>query len=1034
MILYDVSIQMVIYILRLFLVCLALVISTCKFGYSTFEKQPFSSSRYVAEPQTPDEISWVDSIMRQLSERDRLAQLFMMPAYSNLDEKHANSIKKLVSEYKIGGLIFFQGTPEKQIALTNSYQSLAKIPLLIGMDAEWGVGMRLGNIPDFPRQMALGSISDNNLIYELGTAIARQCKLLGVHINFAPVVDINNNPNNPVINFRSFGENGNNVASKGIALMKGMQDNGVAACAKHFPGHGDTEADSHKSLPVLNHSRERLDSVELRPFERLVEEGVAMMMIGHLYAKSLETASAELPASISKNVITNLLRKEMLFHGLIISDALNMNGVKNHAAGKNVAVEALKAGHDILLMPFDVETNIVEIEKAIKNGEIRQADIDHKCRKVLTLKHRAGLTKFQPLKTAGIAEAFNSPAMQALNSKLTEKTVILASNRENLLPFRDIDMHKFGYLAVGGFASGYEFTEGLERYARMSAKCEISSVPTAHEIQNAKSSVKDCDILIVGYHSTSTSPKTQYGVNPAVFNLLETLSQGKKVVLVYFGSPYFLSYVPDVSGFSSIVISHTNSEDAQNKTAQLLFGGIPFAGKMPVTASADFPEGTGIETHNSIRLKYIVPEEAGIDSQMLKAIDSIAKAGISQRAFPGCQILAAHRSEVFYHKSFGYQSYNSMATPCKISDVYDVASVTKVSATLPLIMRMSDEHSISLDSSLNKYLRFNAQSDKGGLTVRDILLHRSGLPAWMPFYYKYLITPDGKPAISTKKAGGSIKIPGTNRYLKSNYLLDPKYFSHTKTEKFNRPVANGLYGSDELRNEIYSAIDTCNLMTPVYRYSDLGFIYLQRIIESIYGISEDEVVQTLLYESLGMSQTGYLPLKRANLKDIPPTEDDQLYRKQLLRGHVHDPLASLCGGVAGNAGVFSTANDLAKLCQMYLNKGVYGGVRYVTEETLAEFTSCAGCGTGSRRGLGFDKPEPDAKKKNPVCDEASLQSYGHLGYTGTMIWIDPERELVYIFLSNRVNPSADNNRLSTLGTRNEILAKFIQTIDSIKKQ
>ncbi|MDR2424898.1 MAG: serine hydrolase [Prevotellaceae bacterium] len=1026
---------MIIYIFRSFLVVVALVVSTCRFGYSTFEKQPSHGLRYLAEPQTIDEIAWVDSVMARLSERDRLAQLFMMPAYSNLDAKHENSIRKLVGEYKIGGLIFFQGTPEKQIALTNAYQALASVPLLIGMDAEWGAGMRLGKVPDFPRQMALGAIADNNLVYELGAAIARQCKLLGVHLNFAPVVDINNNPNNPVINFRSFGENSGNVAEKGVALMKGMQDNGVIACAKHFPGHGDTEADSHKSLPVMNHSRERLDSVELKPFVRLVEEGVAMTMIGHLYAPALEAdGEAELPASISKNVITQLLRNEMMFQGLIISDALNMNGVKDHAAGKNVAVEALKAGHDILLMPFDVETNILEIEKAVESGKLKQADIDSKCRKVLTLKYRAGLTRFQPLKTAGIDHAFDTPEVKALIGKLTEKSVILASNSESMLPFRELEMHRFGYLAVGGFASGYEFAEGMERYISLTAKCEVASTPTAHEIQQAKSSLKDCDILIVGYHATSASPKVQYGASRAVFNLLTTLAQGKRVAFVCFGSPYFLSFIPDASLFSSIVVAHSNTGEAQDKTSQLLFGGIPFAGKMPVTASPVFPEGAGIDTHSAIRLKYIVPEEAGIDSRMLKTVDSIAEAGIRQRAFPGCQILAAHRGEVFYHKSFGRHSYSDMAATGKLSDVYDLASVTKVAATLPLIMRLSDEHSIALDSGIGKYIKLNARSDKGSLSIRDILLHRSGLPAWLPFYYKYMVTPDGKPAISTKKGGGSIKIPGTNRYLKSNYRLDPQYFAKTRTARFNHPVAEGLYGSDELRNEIYSAIDSCKLMPAVYRYSDLGFIYLQRIIEAVYHAPEDVLVQSLFYAPLGMNSTGYLPLTRISQKNIPPTEDDRMYRKQLLHGHVHDPLASLCGGVAGNAGVFGTANDLAKLCQMYLNKGMYGGTRYLTEETVALFTACAGCEQGSRRGLGFDKPEPDSHKKNPVCSEASLESYGHLGYTGTMIWIDPAHELVYIFLSNRVNPSAENNRLSTLGTRNEILAGLIRAVENISKQ
>ncbi|MDR0559899.1 MAG: serine hydrolase [Prevotellaceae bacterium] len=1019
----------------IFICVVLLCISARRLGYSAPEDLHVRHSKYIAEPSSRDEIRWVDSVMSQLSSRERLAQLFMMPAYSNLDEKHENQIRKLVREQKIGGLIFFQGTPEKQIELTNSYQSVSKIPLLIGMDAEWGVGMRLAGAPDFPRQMALGSISDNSLIYEFGAEIARQCKLLGVHINFAPVVDVNNNPGNPVINFRSFGENQLNVSEKGVELMRGMQDNGVIACAKHFPGHGDTETDSHKLLPVLPHTRERLDSIELKPFERLINEGVAMIMIGHLYAKSLEISSAELPASISENIIGKLLRNEMAFRGLVISDALNMNGVKNYADGKNIAVEALKAGHDILLMPSDVENNIKAIEKAMANGEILQSDIDSRCRKVLTTKYRVRLTGFVPLDKNKIKDKINSSHVQALKNRLIEKSIILAANHDNILPFKELDRYRLGYIAVGGFASGRNFIDRMENYTQIPVKCELSITPSVVEINSIKSKLKECDIIIVGYHATSTSPKSKYGVSQPVFSLLSEISASKKIILAYFGSPYFLAHAADSRHcFSSIIVSHTNSEEAQDRTAQLMFGGIPFSGKMPVTATADFAEGTGIETYNSIRLKYVTPEELGIDIQELQSVDMLAIEAINHRAVPGCQILAAHKGEVFYHKTFGKLSYASDASKVKTSDIYDVASITKVTATLPLIMRMVDEQLVDIDSSLKKYLNIDALSDKNSLTVRDILLHQSGLPSWIPFHYKYLVIPNTmESAISNKKSAKySVKIPGVNKYIAKNYTLDPKYFSNKKTEHFNRSVAANIYCSDELRREIYNATDSCKLLSATYRYSDLGFIYLQRIIETVYGTSEDELSQTMFYESMGMNRTGYLPLKKIDVRSIAPTENDELYRKQLLHGYVHDQTASLCGGVSGNAGLFSNANDLAKFCQMLLNGGIYGGTRYLTEETITKFTVCANCSNGNRRSLGFDKPEPNPNRKSPVGKDVSLQSYGHTGFTGTMIWIDPERELVFVFLSNRVHPSAENKKLTALETKTEILSKFITAIDKKK--
>jgi CubicO group peptidase (beta-lactamase class C family) len=566
----------------------------------------------------------------------------------------------------------------------------------------------------------------------------------------------------------------------------------------------------------------------------------------------------------------------------------------------------------------------------------------------------------------------------------------------------------------------------------MSARCAVSVVPTAQEITNIRNRFSDCDVIIAGYHATNINPSKQYGVSKPVFDLLKNmLPTGKKIVLAYFGSPYFLSYTESVDLYAnSVIISHDNADEAQDRTAQMIFGGIPFSGKMPISARG-FREGYGLETFNAIRLKYILPEEVDISQKSLKRIDSLVAAGIRQGAFPGCQVIAAHRGEVFYYKAFGNHTYDKSSPKVKLSDVYDVASVTKVAATLPLVMRMVDEKMVDINNPLNSYITMHSHSNKGNLKIKDILLHQSGLPSWVPFHYKYYVTADGKPAISNRKtAEFNIPIPGAGKYLKSGYRLDRNFFSTEKTAQFSLPVANKLYASGKLRENIYDEMDTCTLMSATYRYSDLGFIYMQRLIESVYDMPEDKLSQLLFFEPLGMTRTGYLPLERIPASDIPPTENDMFFRNQLLQGHVHDQCASLSGGVSGHAGLFSNANDLVKLYQMYLNGGVYGGTRYLTEETIAEFTACANCKQGNRRGLGFDKKDPDRKKKSPICDEASLQSYGHTGFTGTMVWIDPERELIFIFLSNRVNPSADNNKLSKLGTRSDIFAGFIKAVDT----
>ena len=991
------------------------------------------SKKYIAAPVTPAEHHWVDSVMNTLTPRERIAQMFMMAAYPNLDENLAANLRRDITQYKIGGLIFFQGAPERHAELVNQYQALSQVPLLIGIDAEWGVSMRMKEVSPFPKQMALGAINDDMLIYELGAEFARQCKLLGIHINFAPSVDVNNNAANPVINYRSFGENPERVANKGITLMRGMQDNGVMASAKHFPGHGDTDVDSHHALPELAHSRQRLDSLELVPFNRIIDSGVAMVMVGHLFVKALEDERSTVPSSISRNVIDGLLHKEMGFQGLVISDALNMKGLANNANGKNVALEALKAGHDILLMPNDVAKNLEAIEAAIAQGELNREDVENRCRKVLAAKYRAGLNvKPQALDTENLLEKLNSPEACALRNRLAQASITLIHNRDSLIPFMNLDKHKFGYLAVGSAKSGETFEKQLALYADFTS-ASISKAPTAVETEAAAKKLDNCDIIVVGYHSTLTSPAQNFGVNQAAMDFIARLGENKTIVLNYFGLPYFLSHLRNSpSAFcEAITVCYDNSVENQNRAAQMLFGGIAFTAKLPVTPTPEFPEGCGIETRSIERLSYLMPEELGISGKELNSIDSLARAAIERGAVPGCQVIAVHKGKVFYRKAFGHHTYEK-ATPVKLTDVYDIASLTKTSATLPLVMRMLNEGKLDLDKTLNNYISFYAGSDKGNLKIRDLLLHQSGLCAWIPFHFEFFTTPDKSPVFGKKSAEYTVQLPGTRRYINSKYRLDPELFSSKKSEVFSQPVAAGIFASNEVSAKVYRQMDTSKLMSAVYRYSDLGFLYMQRILETAYNISEDKLVQTAFFEPLGMYSTGFRPLAKIDKKRIPPTEDDKIFRRQLINGYVHDPGAALLGGVAGHAGLFACADDLAKLYQMYLNGGAYGGKRYISPEILTEFTACAACSTGNRRGLGFDKQEPDPKKTSPVCKEASLSRYGHTGFTGTMVWVDPERDLVYIFLSNRVYPTAENSALSKLNTRTEILAHLLKIIDRLK--
>lgn len=981
------------------------------------------SGKFIASPVDENETKWVDSIMNTLSPRDKIAQLFMIAAYSNLGDKHIESIKQEIKKNKVGGLIFFQGTPEKQVELTNTYQALSKVPLLIGMDAEWGVGMRLKDIISFPRQMTLGALRDNQLIYDLGTEFARQCKILGVHVNFAPSVDVNNNHDNPVINVRSFGENQYIVAKKGLALVSGMQDHQVLACAKHFPGHGDTETDSHQALPEINCTKDRLDTLELIPFKELIDHGVSMVMVGHLSVPALENK----PASISKSVINDLLFNELGFQGIATSDALNMKGVKDNADGENVTVAALKAGNDILLMPNGVEENLEEIEKAINEKELSQEDLDKRCRKILVAKYRAGLNKKQKLDTKNIRERLNSKEAYALRNKIIESAITLVSNKDGILPIKEVDQ-AITYLCIGG--KGSTFNTQLSKYSKVN-RLDLDANPNKTSLDATEKKLKKSQLIIVGYHSINNKTEDNFGIDMGVIEMLQKLSNKKKI-LVCFGTPYAISKIEQPNElFNSIVVAYDNTIVAQNKAAQMIFGGLPFKGELPVSPCELYPVGSGIITEAD-RLSYLEPEEVEISDVFIRKADSLAELGIKEKAYPGCQIVAAYKGHVFYEKAFGNHTYGLKSKPVDMDDVYDVASVTKVSATLPLIMKMVDDHILNLDNTLRNYVTFQGNAgDKKNIKIRELLLHEAGLVAWIPFHYKYFETPDHSPALTNRKGPNYKPLPGTRQFIHNNYRLSSDYFSTTNKRQFSIPVANNLYTNELLKKDMYLQIDTSKLQSKIYRYSDLSFIYLQRILEEYYKESIKTLIQKSFYAPLGMYNSMYNPAGVIEKERIPPTEDDKIFRRQQMQGYVHDQGAAMFGGISGHAGLFSTADDLAKLYQMILNGGTYGGKKYLDESTIKIFTSYSS--KISRRGLGYDKPERDSKKEGPVGKDASKSSFGHTGFTGTMVWVDPERELVYIFLSNRIYPSAENNKLSRLGTRSEILSQFIQGIDQLQK-
>lgn len=944
--------------------------------------------------------NWADSVLQTLTLEDKIAQLLMVAAYSNKDKEHEQKIEDLITNYKIGGLIFMQGGPMRQAELYNRYQNLSKVPLMISIDGEWGLAMRLDSTIKYPWQMTLGAVQDNQLIYDMGVQIGQQCKRLGIQVNFAPVVDINVNPKNPIINARSFGENKMNVASKGVSYMKGMQSLNVLANAKHFPGHGDTDADSHKSLPIINHAKERMDSMELFPFKQLIENELASMMVAHLYIPSYEN-TPNTATTLSKNVVTHLLQDSLGFKGLIFTDALNMKGVSKYYEPGIVDVKALLAGNDVLLFSEDVPIAIEQIKKAIENGEISENEINRRCLKILTAKEWAGLNQSKNVSLKNLSSDLNKKEYQLLNKKLFEKALTVLRNENNLIPFKRLDTLSMVSLAIGdGDFEPFQNTLSLYSDVDLFNAKNITDDNFVTWVET----LKKYNTIIVSLHNSDKNPWKSYKVDSKTKELINELNQlNSKVVLVDFMNPYSLIDFAASEKVDVLVEAYQNNENTNLAATELLFGAIGADGKLPVSISNQYIEGHGIEVEPIGRFAYVEPEEIGIPESDLYRIDTIANSGVKEGAYPGCQVFVAKNGKVIYNKSFGYHTYDSLIA-VQNSTIYDLASITKISATLLTMMRLQDEGKFSLDLNLCDYLDdlIPDTSDYGNLNLREILAHQAGLQAWVPFYLKTI----------------------------RNKELDPVIYSKDSSNFYPYRVANDIYINQHYPDIIYQRILKGPLKEKEYRYSDLGYYFLLKLAEKQTGEPLNDYVADI-YAQLGMTTTGYLPRYRFSLDRIPPTEDDKIFRKQIIHGDVHDPGAAMLGGVGGHAGLFSNANDLAKLMQMYVNKGVYGGERYISDSTLAEFTKCQFCVDGNRRGAGFDKPVMDGEG-GPTCDCVSYLSFGHSGFTGTIAWADPEENLVYVFLSNRTFPDAENKKLLKMNIRTDIQQVIYDAINKAK--
>ncbi|MFC2098201.1 glycoside hydrolase family 3 N-terminal domain-containing protein [Bacteroidota bacterium] len=959
---------------------------------------------------------WVDSVYESLSRDERIAQLFMVRAYSNMSKAHSDSILKLIRKFNIGGLCFFQGGPIRQANLTNLYQAETKTPLLVAQDAEWGPAFRLDSIMAYPRQMTLGALQEEDLIRQMGREVAVQLKMIGVNMNLAPVMDVNNNPRNPVIGSRSFGEDQNNVSRKGIAYILGMQELGVLCTAKHFPGHGDTDKDSHHTLPQINHTRERLWSTEMYPFQQAIHQGLTGIMVAHLEVPALDPES-DMASSLSRQIVTGVLKEEMGFRGLIVTDALDMSGADMHHSPGELEAMAFKAGNDILLIPSSVPKGISAIKKEIRKGNLSWERVEESCKKILAAKYWAALE--HPLPTAGMTKKLNDNNFLVTRSRLYQKALTLLDNQDDIIPLKGLDTLRIATVIIGDTGHNV-FQKYIDLYLP-STHFNISREASAESYMELLGKLDSFNLIIAGVHNTDMRASRNFGIKENSILFLNRLTSQKPTIAAIFASPYSLSRFNFGSELKALLMAHEDKPIVQGLSVQLMFGAIPASGILPVSAGSRYKAGDGISTEAAYRLRYGLPEEEGIDSRLLYKIDSIVLDAIQAKATPGCQVLAARNGLVFYHKSFGYHTYGRKDT-VNWDDLYDVASITKITATLPVLMQLTQQRKFDVNDRLGKYMPDLDTCNKGDLLIKDILTHHAGLTPWIPFYYSLIEPMDADQDLISKKLSSNypFRLAG-HIFLNKNIKYVNGAFRTEPSLQYPIRVADNLFLNRNYRDSIMHRILNSGLREKQeYLYSDLGYYFLHPIVDSLTGMPLEQYTSEKFYRPLGSNFTGFLPLKRFPLERIIPTENDLVFRRQLLQGYVHDPGAAMLGGVAGHAGIFSNANDLAKIMQMYLNGGHYGGIDFIADSIIDKFNTCIHCEDGNRRGIGFDKPEMDFEKDGPTCQCVSPASFGHSGFTGTLVWADPDTGLLYVFLSNKIHPDQDNPKLVEMDVRTNI--------------
>ena len=955
---------------------------------------------------------WADSVYRSLTPRQRVAQLVVAKVVPGTSRQTLDAIGHLAADVGVGGFLFTHGSLEDYVVSTNYAQSRARVPLMMTFDGEWGLAMRIKDTPRFPNNMAIGAIRSPRLVYEYGKEMARQCRLMGIQVDFAPDADVNSNPANPVIGYRSFGEDPERVAVATGAFSLGMEDAGVMTTAKHFPGHGDTDTDSHKTLPVVTHNRDRLERVDFVPFRRYIEGGLSGVMVGHLDVPALDHSGT--PASLSKKVVTDVLRGELGFKGLVFTDAMEMKGARD-PNGRNKYVAAFDAGVDIILAPRSPAEAVTAIMGAVSNGTVSASEVEKRCKLILKYKYLLGLNH-KPLVDTDLTQLnaeLHSPAAMALIQTLADSAVTVLRNRGDILPLGRLAERKMAVVTIGADSQGV-FASTCARYTSTDHISVINGV-TPGELGR----IRQADVVIVGVFSDKAFAREAFATVAAA---------SRSTVAVFMVNPFKMQkFRASLDKAAGLVLCYDDIPQCARAGAMAVFGGISCSGTLPVNLRGTAAMGQGIRLHKC-RLGFSSPYAEGMNPAVTDSVDSIMRKVIADGGMPGCQLIVARNGNIVIDRALGRTAGrgSSAVTP---HTVYDLASVSKAVGTLPGVMLAYDRGLISLADSLGALIPEITDSLKKPVTVRQLLYHETGMPASLNMYDFAIdsTTYTGKMIRPRRDAAHTIRI-GRRAWGHRDARLRRDVISHVPTESLDIPAADNIYVGQATYDSIMSRIYNIGVDPQRdYRYSCLNFCLLMDIVRRATATPPDSLIYNEVYAPLGATDMGYRPLSRLPLGSIAATEHDTFLRRQTVRGYVHDETAAFSGGVQGNAGVFANATDVAKVCRMWLDGGVYGDARIYSPETVRLFTTEKS--PTCRRGLGFDKPDVDDPQNSPTCDEAGADVFGHLGFTGTVFWVDPAKDLIFVFLTNRVYPTRETPVFNSSMIRTEL---FRQVLNSIR--